>query len=299
MFPMYVNIMLSNLKPHLWEMLSDSVRFVAGALEECGVPVKIGTSQLDPNALNLFFDRFYIEPNFPTLMKMGNVKYGMICTEVVLPTGTWNYGAEGSDPSTYAAFELAAKNAEFVWCLLEESVAACQMMNPNTAYIPFGYLKNMETLKLFRDDEKDIDFLMCGFPSDHRQRLVNEISKAGHEVYYPSMPLPVYLRDSLMERSRVNLSLQKTDSHSIVSVTRICHSVINRVPVLLEYSGQKNQYTDLCIVVRSGDLVQKTHDCLTKVDLADIAEQNYHKLKAAFPMNEIMAEVLAETWKIE
>ena len=54
---MNVNIMLSNLKPHLWEMMVDSVRFVAGALEECGVPVRIGTSQLDSGAINLFFER--------------------------------------------------------------------------------------------------------------------------------------------------------------------------------------------------------------------------------------------------
>jgi hypothetical protein len=294
---MNVNIMLSNLKPHLWEMVADSVRFVAGALEECGVEVKIGTSQLDPNALNLFFDRFYIEPTFPSQMKMGGVKYGLICTEVISPDGTWNYGAEGGDPATYAAFELAARNAEFVWCLLEESVEACRAMNLHTAHIPFGYLKKMETLKLLPQEEKDIDFLMCGFPSDRRQQMVNAITDAGHEVYYPAMPVPVYLRDSLMERSLVNLSLQKTDSHSIISVTRICHSVINRVPVLLEHSGASNQYTDLCILAESGNVVQKATECIHQIDLDDIAEQNYQKLKSNLPMKEIMAAVLEATWK--
>ena len=290
--------MLSNLKPHLWEMVADTVQFVTGALGECGVAVKTGTSQLDPNALNLFIDRFYIEPNFPAQMKMGGVKYGLICTEVISPDGTWNYGAEGGDPATFAAFELAAKNAEFVWCLLEESVEACRVMNPNTAYLPFGYLKSMETLKPLSDAEKDIDFLMCGFPSDRRQRLVHEISEAGHEVYYPAMPVPAYLRDSLMERSRVNLSLQKTESHSIISVTRICHSVINRVPVLLEHVGSTNPYTDLCISTDGGDVVQTANACMTEIDLADFAERNYRKLKATLPMKENMANVLEKTWDI-
>ena len=36
-------------------MVSDSVRFISTALETCGVAVKIGTSQLDPKALNIFF----------------------------------------------------------------------------------------------------------------------------------------------------------------------------------------------------------------------------------------------------
>ena len=293
---MNVNIMLSNLNPHLWEMMADSVRFVSCALESQGLEVRTGTSQLDPNALNLFFDRFYTEPSFPNQLKMTGVKYGLVCTEAIAPDGTWNYGAEGDDPATLAAFELAAKNAEFVWCMLEESVEACSVMNPNTAYLPFGYLRQLETIKQLPDDERDIDFLMCGLPCDRRQRLVTEISSAGHEVYYPAMPVPTYLRDALMARSRVNLSLQKTDHHSIVSVTRICHSVINRVPVLLEYTGATNAYTDLCITAGPDELIQTANDCMGDIDLATLAEQSYETLKANLPMDKIMIEILETTW---
>jgi len=295
-FLMYVNIMLSNLKPHLWEMVSDSVRFISTALETCGVAVKIGTSQLDPKALNLFFDRFYIEPNFPAQMKSAGVKYGLVCSEVVSPDGTWNYGAEGGDPATYAAFELAAKNAEFVWCMLEESVEACTAINPNTAYLPFGYLEKMATLKPLPEAERDIDFLMCGFPSDRRQKLIGEISEEGHEVYYPAMPVPSYVRDSLMERSRVNLSIQKTTSHSIISVTRICHSVINHIPVLLEHNGVSNQYTELCLTMGSDEIVRRASECMADTDLVTFAEQSYQKLKSILPMDKTMAKILETTW---
>tara|TARA_B100001964_G_scaffold106403_1_gene118875 strand:+ start:321 stop:527 length:207 start_codon:yes stop_codon:yes gene_type:complete len=48
---------------------------------------------------------------------------------------------------------------------------------------------------------------------------------------------------------------QKTDHHSIISVTRICHSVINRVPVLLEFEGAANQYTNLCITAGPGNII--------------------------------------------
>src|SRR3990172_2016955 len=98
---MSFNILYGNLKPHLWETVSDSVRFVRHALEA------------------------------------GGVRYGLVCTEAVAPDGTWNFGAEGDAPGTFAAFELAARNADFVWCLLEESVAACSAMNERTAYLPF------------------------------------------------------------------------------------------------------------------------------------------------------------------
>ena len=292
---MKINVMVGNLKPHLWGMMADSVGFITGSLEECGVSVSVGTSQLDSYSLNLFFDRFYVEPSFPSQMKIGKIKYGMVCTEVISPNGIWNYGAERDAPGTFAAFELAVRNAEFVWCMLEESLEACRAINPNTAYIPLGYLKKMETLRVLSNKEKDIDFLMCGLPSNRRKNMTEEITAAGYEVYYPEMPLPVYLRDALMERSKINLSLQKTDSHNLISVTRICHSVINKVPVLLEYSGQPNIYSDLCITAEPGSVLVKANECLTLSDMRYAADENYRKLKAELPMNEMMFDVLAKT----
>ena len=50
----------------------------------------------------------------------------MVCTEVISPNGIWNYGAERDVPGTYAAFELAVRNADFVWCMLEASLEACR-----------------------------------------------------------------------------------------------------------------------------------------------------------------------------
>ena len=292
---MNINIMVSNLKPHLWEMMADSVGFIKGALEECGVSVSVGTSQLDVDGINLFFDRFYIEPSFPSQMKIGKINYGMVCTEVISPNGIWNYGAERDIPGTYAAFELAVRNADFVWCMLEASLEACRAINPNTALIPLGYLEKMETLSVCPFKDRDIDVLMCGLPSDRRKKLTNKISNSGHEVYYPEMPLPVYLRNALMERSKINLSLQKTESHNTISVTRICHSIINRVPVLLEYSGSPNFYSDLCVTSEAGSILERVHECLTLTDLQQLADKSYHKLKSELPMDEVMRNVLADT----
>lgn len=292
---MSVNILYGNLPPHLWETISDSVRFVAGALEECGVAVKTGVNQIDRQGVNLFLDRFYVEPNFPLQLKSSDVRYGLICTEVLTTNGGWNYGAEGDDPATFAAFELAAKNAEFVWCLLEESVEACLAINPNSAYLPYGYLPQMETLNRQLADQRDIDFLMCGIPSERRQKLVDEISAAGHEVYYPGLPIPAHLRDVLLARSRINLSLQKTSRHKIISVTRICHSVINRVPVLLEYEGPETLYTKYCLTAAPHELVGKCSDYLINTDLDVWAEERYQRLKEEMHMKTIMEKILNET----
>ncbi len=292
---MTVNILYGNLPPHLWETISDSVRFITGGLEECGVAVKTGVNQIDRDSVNLFLDRFYMEPNFPLQLKTGGVRYGLICTEVIAPDGTWNYGAEAEDPATVTAFDLAAKYADFVWCLLEESVEACKAINPNSAYLPYGYLPEMETVNRQPNDHRDIDFLMCGIPSERRQLLVDEITAQGHEVYYPGLPIPAHLRDSLMARSRINLSLQKSTRHKIISVTRICHSVINRLPVLLEYEGPETRYTRYCLTASPEVLVEKCGHYLTQTDLDVWAEESYQSLKEDMPMKAIMENLLNES----
>ena len=55
---MSFNILFGNLQSHLWETVSDSVRIVRYALDAVGMETQVGTNQLDPKAINVFFDRF-------------------------------------------------------------------------------------------------------------------------------------------------------------------------------------------------------------------------------------------------
>lgn len=289
------NILLGNLKPHLWEMVSDSVRFVRLGLEASGAQVRVGTNQLDKGATNLFFDRFYEDQTLPHQMKLAGVRYGLVCTEVLSTDGTWNYGAEGGDGAEFAAFELAARGASFVWCLLEESVAACAAMNANTAYLPFGFLPEMETLTRAPAGSRDIDVLLSGLASPRRDAIMQAFHDDGRAICYPAMPVPAHLRDALMERTRINLSIQKTDAHEIISVSRICHSVINRVPVFLETSNAEAPFAKLCLTAAPGDAVAAAGAHLGDTDLEAWAEARYQELADTMPMADTMARVLADT----
>ncbi len=292
---MKFNILLANLKPHLWEMVSDTVHFVRGALEACGETVTVSTNQLDPDAINLFIDRFYEEPEFPLKLKAGGYRFGLVCTEVIGEDGSWNYGAEQDDPNVYALYRLAAEAAEFVWVLLEESLAACRAMNPNSAVLPLGYLDSIETLPKTPWESRDIDFLLCGFGSPRRGKVVQALAEAGHTVVYPAIPVPAYVRDSLMERTKINMSVQKTDRHGIVSATRLCHSIINRVPVLLEYSGGATPYDTYCLRAEPKTLVDDCLAALARDDLEAHAETAYRRFKEDRPMMSMMQRVLTET----
>jgi hypothetical protein len=292
---MSFNILYGNLQPHLWETISDSVRFVRAALEANDFAVRVGTNQLDPDAINLFFDRFYDDPSLPLKLKAGGVRYGLVCTEVIGLDGSFNYGAEGDAPETMAAFELAARRADFVWCMLEQSVAAVRKMNPRTAFLPFGYLAAMETLADTSWRERDIDLLLCGLPSPRRDAVMTALASQGHRTCYPGMPVPLPVRDALMERSRLSLSVQKTDRHDIVSVTRISHSVINRVPLLLETADTESRFAKYCLIAAPGTVAQTAARHLRETDLEAWAQARYEEFRDEMPMASIMRRVLDAT----
>jgi hypothetical protein len=295
---MSINILYGNLQPHLWEPISDSIRFVRGALTANGVATRVGTNQLDPNALNLFFDRFYLEPDLPLVLKVGGVRYGLVCTESITPDGTWNYGAEGDTQDNLTAFALAVRQAEFVWCLLEQSVEYCRTLNPRTEFLPFGYLESMETLADTPWQDRDIDALLCGLPSKRRERVMDALTEQGYRTCHPGRSVPMAVRDALMERARLSLSVQKTDRHDIVSVARISHSVINRVPLLLETADIENRFAKYCLVAAPGTVADIAARHLGETDLEAWARARYDEFKAEMPMASIMRRVFDATVNI-
>ena len=290
-----VNIVLGNLEPQLLESNSDTVSFVKGALEINGVNVKVGIDQIDPNSINLFFHHFNFEPKFPIQLKAAGISYGLVCTEVISPQGIWNYGAEGEEPYTQAAFELAAKNAMFVWCQMPESMQICREINPNTAQLKYGYLDSMASVTRLPTSFQDIDLLMSGMPSSRREKIMRALGDAGHRTYYASHPLPVYIRDALLARTRLSLSLQKTNRHRIVSVTRICHSIVNKVPLLLENPDLSSDYARFCLTTTGADILSDIQLHLANTNLEVWAKDRHEQLADEFPMGRLMAELLEET----
>lgn len=292
---MSFNILYGNLPPHLWETNSDAIRFVRAALEANGVAVRVGTNQLDPKSINLFFDRFYDDPTLPLTLKAGGVRYGLVCTEVIGEDGSWNYGAEGDAPGTMAAFELAARHADFVWCQLEQSVPACRKFNPRSEFLQYGYVPAIETLADTPWAERDIDLLLCGLPSPRRDALMSGLSAQGYRTCYPGTAVPLAVRDGLMERTRLSLSAQKTDRHDIVSVTRISHSVINRVPLLLETADSANRFAKYCLVAEPGAVAEAAIRHLRETDLEAWATARYEEFKTEMAMVPAMRRLLDAT----
>ena len=171
----------------------------------------------------------------------------------------------------------------------------CREINPNSAHLKYGYLSTMESFSRLPAVDRDIDLLMSGMPSKRREKLVAALCDAGHRTVYPGQPVPVYVRDALMARTSLNLSLQKTNKHQIVSVTRICHSVVNRVPLLLEISTSENEFARFCLTTTGEDIFHDVRAFIDDTDLDMWAEDRYQQLADELPMGTLMADLLAQT----
>ena len=98
-----------------------------------------------------------------------------------------------------------------------------------------------------------------------------------------------------MARTSLNLSLQKTNKHQIVSVTRICHSVVNRVPLLLEISTSENEFARFCLTTTGEDILHDVRAFIDDTDLDMWAEDRYQQLADELPMRTFMADLLTQT----
>lgn len=265
-----------------------------GALEECGHDVTLGLDVMQSGGINLFFDRFFINQSLVDVMREHNIPFGLVCTEVISKEGSWNYGAEREGETAVAGFRAAATAAHFVWCLIEESVEAVRQWNPRTVYCPMGYVAAAEP-QARRQDLIDCDFVFTGVWTKRRAQIVDEMRAAGLRVITPGGPVPDFLRDSLLARARANVTIQKTDRHTLLSVTRLCHAVIHRSPMVIEYDGPASIYTRYCITASPSALVSTCVDVARRTDLPVLADQLYMAFREEMSMRRMMQSVLAAT----
>lgn len=228
------NICLGNFPRGTFNKIADLVDFIRRALLECGYPTRVTVGDVIvamPGMINLFIDNFYNPEQSQRLANM-EVNYGLIMTEKLTDDGVWGEGLEGGQ-AAYDLFKLVTPRARFVWCLLSETVRPCRRhFHDNVHYFPFGWLPARNNLPR---GTPIYDFAMTGQLTPRRVEVIRALNERGCSTFFPGEFAPESVRDACLEGSRANLSIQKSTSHTIVSVARICQSLSMGVPVVLEH----------------------------------------------------------------
>lgn len=266
---MNFNIVVGTNPRYSWDPLGDIVYFLARALVACGHRVSVSDIFISHSATNIFIDRIDGQPDLVRDILQKQLSYAIIFTEHVDDEGRINWG--GVDPHM-GEHSIGLKQADFVWCLLKASVEPVRRINPRTWYIPFGYVKGMATDYRLPRAERDIDFLVSGLCSERRMSILGELGRRGFRTYCSDMA-PDYVRVGLLARSNVNLSVGKFDGYALVSVTRVCHSIINRIPVVLETDEPESEYAAFCLVASREHLLDDATLFLRQCDLEEFADE--------------------------
>jgi len=224
-----INIFLGNHPYVAQETLRDMCMAFHGTLTALGHRVLISADIQPPPAVNLFFEHF--SPEFMPLLEplLPHIRAGLICTEPF-------QGNPMSDPA-YRDMRIrnmirVGSQCRFVWCLDPASFPAYRTGFAHGRVFPFaiGFIESLVDLPACADTEKVWDVCFTGSMTDYRQGVFTALKAAGLRVVHGLFPH--YLRQSVMSRSRLQLTLKQSESISIPSQMRMSYCLANDLLVV-------------------------------------------------------------------
>jgi hypothetical protein len=274
-----------------------AIRFFRLALEAHGHKVDASMRYVDPNAINIFFEHFR-SAEVATELKRRGVRYGLICTEPLDTDDQYNpfEFAPTVARANYESFATAAANAEFVWYLLENAKTACLRLNPNSHFFPYGHVAGYAELRDPARREYVCDFHISGQETERRNGVANELRKRGFVVASSGFE-PEFIHNSMLERARATLSIQKSDGHNIFSITRVHHAIMNRAPVLVEYDGPVSYLSPYCTAAAPARFIDACAEFVKRTDLAVHAQTMYDRFAHEMAMAPILSGILRDTFR--
>jgi hypothetical protein len=273
--------------------MSDVTNFIHLGLNAAGFTCHIGADIILDRALNLYFQAMPLD--LIDAYRKSGIRYGFVCTERVTPDGQIGWGLEDLSEDYSAMMFEACRNASFVWVLLRESMEFCSGLNDNTHYCPFGYLEALKAPIQLDDESRDIDFLISGMLTERRLEVAEILRANGHTVAATDMFTPDNVRNSLLSRTRFHLALPKTKIHQFISPSRLCHSLINEVPVICEYDELDDPYMEFCIVRPSSGFAEECAHIARTASRIELGRRYAQLLSEKLPFPRIVQDLVRKS----
>lgn len=230
-----INLYLGNHPYVAQETLRDMCMAFSGTLTALGHRVLISADIQPSPAVNLFFEHF--PPEFAGTLEpiLPHIRAGLICTEPF----------RGNPLSEAAYRDMRIRNmirigsqCRFVWCLDPASFAGYKTAFRHSNVFPFavGFIETLVDLPSISDSEKVWDVCFTGSMTDYREGVITGLKAAGLRVAHGLFPH--YVRQSVMARSRLQLTLKQSEAISIPSQMRMSYCLANGLPVISDLGGR-------------------------------------------------------------
>ena len=284
--------------------ITDTVLFLKNALQDCGHTACISPT-IVANHLNIVMEHFVEEKHLRALLDghAAGARFVLIGTEPIVGNTFndgvvathWHYSNLDYWQLRFNAFKVAAKLADAIWVLAESMVADYARLFPSlpVRFLPHGHVSDFATVRQRPEAERDIDFYFSGSLTRHRKQILHELLRT-HEVVCTDQNTPEYLRQDLLSRSKVCLSLRLAPDNAIPSVSRMHFHLQNRSFLLHEAYELPCPLDPFVLQAPSEDLIPWAHAALELPNRRELANDLHDRFKAALPMSELLPPLLGE-----
>jgi hypothetical protein len=277
--------------------VGDLIQMLRLALEQAGHTVMVSRTYIARDAINIFMAGFHTEHrDVARVLKERGYRFGIVASEW-LKDGLYNPFEQTIENSQrlYNEFCEGASFAEFIWYLVEESADCCLASNKNSHLLKIGYIPGYANLLPPQARQYEWDFSFAGYTSDHRKAVLDAIMSRGFSVAASVLDVD-YLRASVLECSLITLSISKTPQHPFISLTRIPHAIMNRIPVIAEYGGRSHYLSPYCTTAASQTFVDDCAAFAARTDLVRYAQDAHDRYARDFPMTDIVKNIVTDTF---
>lgn len=291
---MKFNIVLGNHPPHGINTTRDHTLIIRGGIEEAGHAARLSLDEVTRHEVNVFYDYFKADnvPYFRSLREAG-IKYGLITTEI-LQDGKINFGA--AHVRIQATAEIG-HHAEFIWVMHEPSLENFRNLcrTEKCHYLPLGYSRAAQELRLPPPEQRHIDFLFFGLLTPYRKKILAALEGSGFTVLH-TYNTPGFIRNSIIENSKINLVLRQNKKWEQPSVGRIIYLVTNGCAAIGEKTSAGAPYENYLKVVEPADFIEACKHMLRNEPYWDQARQYQEAFGRDFPMKGIMERLIEQTF---
>lgn len=294
---MKFNIALGNHAGHGINTTRDHTLLIKGGLEEAGHFAHLSVDDMFRDEMNIFYD--FINPEniaYFRNVKRASHRYGLITTEI-LAGGLFNNADNEVTRARIAATQEVASQAEFLWVMHEPSLPSYRALcgHDRCYYLPLGYAEGAREIRRLPYEARDIDFLFFGYLTPYRKALLDKLGGRGlvaRHVY----DVPGFIRNSLIERSKINLALRQNETWDQPSVGRISYLVTNRCAVIAERTANGPPYENYVMTAEPSRFIESCVETISNSTYWATADQYAAAFKKDLSMKEIMTRLIDQTF---
>jgi len=263
------------------------------ALEDLGHQVSLSRCSIEAgNWLNIVIGGYFLKPKELSYITSEKFDIVHLNTEII-KDDLLNFNPEKVDfLGTYLPM---LKKSRGVLEMVIDNMPEHTRYGTNATFLRWAYHPKLKELKLTSAKNRSYDYYCFGMMSDRRLSLVEKLKDAGfygltHEAN------PFWERNSIIERTKINLNLIQEDFYSHVNAFRIGYLANNGCTVLSEKEHDPANYLEKIPLTNANDLVENFARLIDNNRYLEKEKEIYYHYRKIH-MTEIMEQALDQIFQ--